>query len=104
MSEKTDSTHVMLDSLHAQMGEWVEELDHRTDLDEGEAWLMLDMGEWRAHIAEFIERDAEQGELTYKPDICPLSGIGKPPIEWSRCVVQCSLYDATKGRCAVKVL
>lgn len=42
--------------------------------------------------------------LTAKDDICPLSGIGKPPTEWGACVVQCSWYDATRGLCAMHAL
>ena len=105
MTDKNDGTRSMLESLHAQMGEWVAELDHRADLDEGEAWLMLDVNEWREHIGESI---AEQGDgenkLDYKDGICPMSGIGKPPSEWSKCTVQCFWYDATKGLCAVQAL
>lgn len=103
MTVKTE-TRAMLDSLHAQMGEWLAELDHRADLDEGEAWLMQDIDEWRRHIAEGIEPDVKQGELDMKDDLCPLSGIGKPPSEWGRCVVQCCWYDATSGLCAVQAL
>lgn len=46
----------------------------------------------------------QRGELVYKADLCPLSGIGKPPTEWSACVVQCSIYDATTGYCSLQAL
>jgi hypothetical protein len=45
-----------------------------------------------------------KSKLTEKKDICPLSGIGKPPSEWSACVVQCGWYDASTGVCAVNAL
>lgn len=48
--------------------------------------------------------NAKRGELNYKDDICPLSGIGKPPSEWSHCVVECSLYDATTALCSIHAL
>ena len=105
MSGEKDEARAMLESLHAQMGEWIAELRHRTDLDDGEAWLMLDMNEWRGYVAESVaERIADEGGLNYGCELCPLSGIGKPPSEWGRCVVQCSWYDATKGLCAVQAL
>lgn len=44
------------------------------------------------------------GKLDTKDELCPLSGVGKPPSDWSRCAVQCSWYDATKGLCAVQAL
>lgn len=43
-------------------------------------------------------------ELISKEDVCPLSGVGKPPTEWSACVVQCSLYDASSGYCSLHAL
>lgn len=36
--------------------------------------------------------------------LCPFSGIGKPPTEWSHCVGGCSVYDATTGFCALNAL
>lgn len=46
---------------------------------------------------------AKTGEVkTYA--ICPVSGFGKPPEEWSYCVGHCSIYDATTGLCGVNAL
>ena len=44
------------------------------------------------------------GKLDMKDELCPISGIGKPPSEWSGCAVQCGWYDATCGLCAVQAL
>lgn len=53
------------------------------------------------------ENETDQGEcseLAYKDYLCPFSGIGQPPTEWSACVAQCSLYDATSGYCSLQAL
>lgn len=40
-------------------------------------------------------------KLCEKESLCPLSGVGKPPNEWSACVIQCGLYDVSVGACAL---
>ena len=45
---------------------------------------------------------AQHDKLEYKKDLCPISGMGKPPTEWSNCIVQCSVYDATTGYCSLQ--
>ena len=58
MTEKNDSNRAMLDSLHAQMGEWIGELDHRAVLDGGLKWLMQDIDEWRVYVSQTIDGGA----------------------------------------------
>ena len=39
-------------------------------------------------------------KISHKDALCPMSGIGKPPTEWSRCFFPCGFYDVTMGKCS----
>ena len=44
------------------------------------------------------------GEISYKDDFCPMSGVGQPPSKWGKCFAQCSWYDEAMGYCSVQAL
>lgn len=43
----------------------------------------------------------EQTAKMEETRLCPLSGIGKPPSDWSACAYECALYDFEGCACSL---